>query len=40
MISFKYIGIKYILLEESEAVPELVLGLKEYFEFYILERPH
>ena len=31
---------KKILLQEFEAVPELVSGLKEYFEFYNFERPH
>jgi putative transposase len=27
-------------LEEFETVPELLSGLKEYFEFYNFERPH
>ena len=31
---------KKILLQEFEAVLELVSGLKEYFEFYNFERPH
>ena len=29
-----------IFLEEFETVPELLSGLKEYFEFYNFERPH
>ena len=29
-----------IFLEEYETVPELLSGLKEYFEFYNFERPH
>jgi putative transposase len=29
-----------IFLEEFETVPELLLGLKEYFKFYNFERPH
>jgi putative transposase len=35
-------AVKYekIFLEEFETVPELISGLKEYFEFYNLERPH
>jgi len=35
-------SVKYekILLEEFETVPELLSGLKEYFEFYNFERPH
>jgi len=35
-------SVKYekIFLEEFETVPELLTGLKEYFEFYNFERPH
>ena len=35
-------SVKYekIFLEEFETVPELLAGLKEYFEFYNFERPH
>jgi len=35
-------SVKYekIFLEEFETVPELLSGLKEYFEFYNFERPH
>ena len=35
-------SVKYekIFLEEFGAVPELLTGLKEYFEFYNFERPH
>jgi len=35
-------SVKYekIFLEEFETVPELLLGLKEYFEFYNFERPN
>jgi len=35
-------SVKYekIFLEEFEAVPQLLSGLKEYFEFYNFERPH
>ena len=29
-----------IFLEEFETVPELLSGLKDYFEFYNFERPH
>ena len=29
-----------IFLEEFETVPELLSGLKKYFEFYNFERPH
>jgi putative transposase len=34
-------SVKYekIFLEEFETVPELLLGLKDYFEFYNFERP-
>ena len=34
-------SVKYekIFLEEFESVPELLSGLKEYFEFYNFERP-
>jgi len=35
--SVKYVK---IFLEEFETVPELLSGLKEYFEFYNFERPH
>ena len=35
--SMKY---EKIFLEEFETVPELLAGLKEYFEFYNFERPH
>ena len=35
--SMKY---EKIFLEEFETVPELLSGLKEYFEFYNFERPH
>ena len=37
-----WISVKYekIFLEEFETVPELLSGLKEYFEFYSFERPH
>jgi putative transposase len=35
-------SVKYekIFLNEFETVPELLSGLKEYFEFYNFERPH
>ena len=35
-------SVKYekIFLEEFETVPELLSGLKDYFKFYNLERPH
>jgi putative transposase len=35
-------SVKYekIFLVEFEAVPELLSGLKNYFEFYNFERPH
>ena len=35
-------SVKYenIFLLEFETVPELLSGLKEYFEFYNFERPH
>ena len=35
-------SVKYekIFLEEFETVPELLAGLKDYFEFYNFERPH
>ena len=35
-------SVKYekIFLEEFETVPELLDGLKEYFEFYNFKRPH
>ena len=35
-------SVKYekIFLEEFETVPQLLSGLKEYFEFYNFERPH
>jgi putative transposase len=35
-------SVKYekIFLEEFETVPELLSGLREYFEFYNFERPH
>jgi len=35
-------SVKYekIFLEEFETVPELLSGLKDYFEFYNFERPH
>jgi len=29
-----------IFLEKFETVPEFLSGLKDYFEFYIFERPH
>ena len=29
-----------IFLEEFKTVPELLSGLKDYFEFYNFERPH
>jgi len=32
--------VRTIFLEEFETVPELLSGLKEYFEFYNLESPH
>ena len=37
-----YGEVKYekIFLDEFEAVPELLSGLKEYFKFYNFERPH
>jgi len=35
--SVKY---KIIFLEEFETVPELLSGLKEYFEFYNFEKSH
>jgi putative transposase len=35
-------SVKYekIFLEEFETVPDLIAGLKDYFEFYNFERPH
>ena len=35
-------SVKYekIFLEEFETVPQLISGLKEYFEFYNIERPY
>ena len=35
-------SVKYekIFLEEFETVQELLAGLKEYFEFYNIKRPH
>ena len=35
-------SVKYekIFLEEFKTVPQLLAGLKEYFEFYNFERPH
>ena len=35
-------SVKYekIFLEEFGTVPELLSGLKDYFEFYNFERPH
>ena len=35
-------SVKYekIFLEEFVTVPELLSGLKEYFEFYNFEKPH
>ena len=32
--------VKKIFLDEFETVPELLTGLKEYFEFYNFERLH
>jgi putative transposase len=41
-IEWLWRSVKYekIFLEEFETVPELLSGLKEYFEFYNFERPH